>query len=149
MASMKMTGGILAAFIFVVFAATFIAALANEQVRVTQQNTVTNESTALVNNSVVSLDNNQLDVVTRIGNASLTLDPNSDYTVNLATGQVTLTTPNATVADGTYDVSYTWREIGNGTSRTFVTLVVLFFAIATLIGTIAILNPTFRELFRR
>lgn len=146
MAKGKEVGAMVAAFVFVIVGITLIVGLANSQTDATELKSVVNESVSLVNNSGVSLANSQVETLSRVGNASTTLVEDTDYTVNLAKGEVTLNTGNASVADRAYDVSYTYRNVGDSTSRVLVNLVVMFFAIAILLFLIGMLSPTFRDM---
>lgn len=137
---------ILGAFIFLIVALALIGSIANSTTDATEAKTVTNESMALINVTAVASANNQWDSVTRIGNASLTLTSGSNYTVDLTQGEVTLLSGTTLPTTGTYDVSYVYRNVGDTTSRGLINLIVLFFAIAILVTTIAYLSPSFREM---
>ena len=139
-------GAILGAFIMVVVGAALLTSTANSTTSATQLYSVVNESATLTNNTVTQLAHTQLSAVSRVGNASLTLDPNSDYDVNLAQGQITLSTPNATVKNRAYDVSYTYHEVGDASARTIINLVIIFFALAVFLFVLALLMPSFRDM---
>jgi len=145
MVEMKM-GPILVAFIGLILGITFLVALSNSTVDATEVKTVINESAVLGNNSATKLDNNQWVSVTRVGNTSTPLIQTTDYTVDLAAGEVTLASGNASVTNGTYDVSYTYRNVGNSSARTIVNLVTLFFSLAVLLFLIGALSPQFRDM---
>lgn len=135
----------LVAFMIVVLGAAFLTTVADETTEMTQTNTVTNESATLTNNTATTLANNQLGAVTRVGNASLTIAP-SFYDVNLDTGTITARwAANATLANRAYDVSYTWREVGNSTARTLINTIVLFFALGMVLIVVAIFMPRWKE----
>lgn len=114
-------------FMVVFVGVVLLGAVADEQVRVTQANSVVNESVVLVNASAVSLDNNQLDSLSFVGNASDTLTVNTDYTVDLSAGTVTSLGPA-----GTFNASYVYREVGSATARTLTSLITLFFALGVM-----------------
>lgn len=138
---------ILGAFIFAIIGVALIGGLADSTVDATEAKTVVNETLAFVNGTTVSLANSQLDSFTSLRNGTVVLDAVSDdYSVNLDQGSVICLTSNSSIADGDYDATYVYRNIGDSSSRTLLLLVILFFALAILIGVIAALSPSFREM---
>lgn len=129
-------------FIILVVGISLLVSIANSATDVTEVKTVTNESTALLNATAVNLDNTQLVAVSRVGNTSHTLTETTHYTYDLAQGTVTL----VNLADATYDVSYTYRQVGNSTARSLISLVVIFFVIGLLLLVVAVVSPSFREM---
>lgn len=145
-------GAILSAFLVIVIGAALLTTTADEQTRITQLNTVNNETIALVAGTAVPLANNQLATIGTVynaSNASRVLTAGQNYTVDMSAGTI-----SAIGISGDFNVTtYTWREVGDSTSRTLVILVIVFLAIAILTGVLAALSPSFRELmgdvFRR
>ncbi len=127
MDGMKM---VLVGFVFILSGVIFISALADETTRVTQANTVTNESITIVNATAVSLANNQLDSFTELSNVTNgAVTEGDNYTVDLSAGTVT-----GVDLSGAYNASYVYREVGNSTSRTLTNLVIVFFAIGVMVA---------------
>lgn len=136
-------GGLLAAFIFVVVAAVLISSLANSQTAVTSSFTVNNETAALINGTQVNLKNGIVTSVTSIVNAT-------NASQSVAASNFTLTKPQGITLlngqTGNFNVTYTYQNVTDPASTTMISLVVLFFALATLAGVLYYLSPTFRDL---
>ena len=131
------------AFIFLLVGVTFIGVIANESTSITQQNTVVNETVALVNQSTLTLANNQLDSFTSLvnsSNASQTYVLNTDYTVDLDGGKVTSLSPT-----GAALATYVYRDVGNSTARTLINLILIFFAIGLLMTSAGFAMKGLRE----
>lgn len=134
------------AFIFLIIGVSVIQPLADSTVDATEAKPITNESIALVNGTGTAAANSQWDSFTQLSNNSRILVEDTDFTVNLGLGVVTLNTLDNTISDGNYDLSYVYRNVGNSTARTLIILVILFFALAVLLGVIAILVPSFKDM---
>lgn len=135
---------VLLAFILVIMAVAFIGAIADSATSATQLNTATNETTALTNTSAASLDHNQLASVTSVikaNNASIVIAA-ANYTADLDQGTIRLINGVA----GDYNVTYTYYEVKDSTSRTLISFNVLFFALATLLMAIGILYPLYKKM---
>lgn len=144
----KGLGGIIFAGIFIIVAAVLASSVADNQVAATQANTVTNESVTLINATAVSLDNNQLDSITSVvnaTNASDTLALGVGYTANLEDGTIT-----SLGRSGNWNVTYVWREVGDSTARTLTDLVTLFFVLGAFLFAVGMLfKDNLRELMDR
>lgn len=141
----KGLGGIIFAGIFIIVAAVLAGSVADNQVAATQANTVTNETITLVNATAVSLDNNQLDSITSVVNASGVALTSANYTANLEDGTITSNGPA-----GAFNVTYVWREVGDSTARTLTDLVTLFFVLGAFLFAIGMLfKDNLRELMDR
>ena len=132
--------GILAAFLFIVIGVALLVSLANNENAVSGSFTVTNESVALINGTMVNLKNGVVSSVTRVGNS----------TVTVAAANYTLTSPQGlTLLNGqtrTYDVTYVYDNTPDATSSTILDLVILFFALGIIGGVLYYLSPNFRDL---
>lgn len=134
---------IILGFVFIVLAGVFIQSIANTTTDVTEIKTASNESITLVNGTPVSLANNQLVAVQRVANGSGAFD-SGNFTTNLPQGQITWTAGNPA---GTFQTTYTFRQVGDGTARSLTTIIVLLFALGIFISFLAIQNEGFREAF--
>jgi len=144
MANDKTVGVLILAFVIAIVGVTLASQLANSQTAATQLNTVNNETAALVNGTAVKLLNNQLSSITTVYNATNATDiiATANYTANLDQGTITLINSRT----GNFNITYTYYKVKDSTARTIITLMVLFFCIAVLVMTVAVLNPTFREM---
>jgi hypothetical protein len=134
------------AFIAVVIGVSLLTSTANATTAATQQNSVVNESIVLVNATAVALDYNQLDALTTLANATNgtdTLTVNTDYTVDLSSGEIT-----SLGRAGTFHATYTYRQVGNQVARTLTNLIVILFALGVFGAVLYYLSPQFRELMQ-
>lgn len=134
---------IILGFVFIVLAGVFIQSIANTTTDVTEIKTASNESITLVNGTPVSLANNQLVAVQRVANGSGAFY-SGNFTTNLPQGQITWT---AGALVGTFQTTYIFRQVGDGTARSLTTIIVLLFALGIFISFLAIQNEGFREAF--
>jgi uncharacterized membrane protein affecting hemolysin expression len=143
----KLVGVLLVAFVAVILGIAFLTSIANDTTRVTQANTITNESiTWASNGATVGLANNQLDSITSIKNSTggSILTQGTNYTVNLDTGQLTSVNRN-----GTFLVIYAYRQVGNAAARNVLNVVLpMLFAIGVLLALLWALSPSFRDLVK-
>lgn len=122
-------GLLMGGFIVLIMGLTLIPAVADQVTSATEIKTTTNESITFGSGGpVVQLAQNQLVAFTSITNTTVTV-LSGNYSVDLSAGKVTPTASTG-LPNGTYDATYTYREVGNSTSRTLISLVVLFFAIS-------------------
>jgi len=137
-------GMLVVGFVLLILGIVFTQMIANSVTSATQANTITNESINWVaNGATVSLTKNQLDSITSIKNStggSLLTAP-ANYTFSLSQGTVTSVNRN-----GTFFVTYIYRDVGDSTSRSTLSLVVIFIALAVLLFIIAMMSPGFREM---
>lgn len=138
---------LLIAFMAVVIGTALLTSVADSTTSVTQTNTVNNETVTLVNATAVSLDQNQLAAITSVTNATNstdTLTEGDDFTANLQDGTIT-----SLGRGGNFNVTYTWREVGDSTARTLVSFNALFFTLGIMLLVYAIFDPGFKNLMEK
>lgn len=138
-----MLGAFIGAFVIVVIGGALLTSVGDTQAQITQLNTVNNQTVALVNGTPFTLAQNQLTAVTSFYNASNASQPvqTGNYTIDLQQGIVTLLNGRT----GSYNISYTWYEVGDGTSRTLSGFYTLFFALAVLLAVVAYMWPKIKD----
>jgi len=146
----KGVGVFIVAFVVIILGVTFLTTIADTTQDITSLKTVENESIAVVNNTDVELANRQLSSFTllRCDNSSANMTVGTgNYTVRLTPGTINVN-PTDGACVGTAEKwlgTYTYRDIGDSTSRTFISLLPLFMALAVFLFTIGMFIPQFRE----
>lgn len=144
-----MLRAVLVSFVFLVIAIALLGSTADSIFDTTTAKTVTNETITLQINTPVALANNQLDSFTKFYNGSAgttSIVDTSNYSVDLDTGEVTLL-DNVTYGTGTgWQATYVYREVGNTSARTLISLITIFFAIGVFLMFLGLYSDTFRDL---
>jgi hypothetical protein len=135
---------ILFAFMSAIIGAVMLTSLADSQTATTQATTATNESLTLTTGIPGYLRNNQLDSITSVVNGTSSLVEGTNYTANYAQGWINKT--QSFTANGTYKVTYVYRQVGDAGSRTMLGLIPLTFALGVFLTVLAALSPQFRDM---
>jgi hypothetical protein len=134
---------VIGAFIIAIVAIPLLSSLGDSQAAATQTLTAVNESVSLSNGTTTQLAHNQVQSITNVSNSTNTLVLNTDFTANLNQGTLTLIVNK----NGTYNATYTYKNVQDPASATIVNLSTLWFALAILFGVVGTLmvNEDFRE----